>query len=77
MHLAVDDARQHVQAATINGFSGGSGTKIADCGNPATIHTNVALADAVMIDDDAALEDEVVGHSHPLRPLCGNCLRLT
>ena len=64
MHLAVDHARQHMQAAAVDHLTGGSPRQVADRRKPAGPNTEVAGGHAVLIDHGAALEDQVVGVSH-------------
>ena len=59
MHMAVDHARQHMQAAAIDHL-GGRRANVADRGDPAARDGDIADALAVVVDDGAALEDQVV-----------------
>ena len=70
MHLGVDHARQHVQAAAVDHLAGRGAGEVADRRDAAARDAEVAHALAVVIDDGAALEDQVValGHSN-LPPL--------
>ena len=64
MHLGVDHAGQQMQPAAIDHLAGGCARQIADRGDTAGAHAEVAQPLAVMIDDGAALEDQVVGVGH-------------
>ena len=64
MHMAVDDARQEVQAAAVDHLAGGGARKIADRGKAAAADAEIAQAFAVLVDHGAAFEDEVVGFGH-------------
>ncbi len=64
MHMAVDHARQEVQAAAVDHFAGRGAREVADGGKPAGTDTKVPRALAVVIDHGAALEDQVVSFSH-------------
>ena len=64
MHLGVDHAGQDVQAAAIDGPAGRRLRQVAERGDPAAGDADVARALAVVIDDGAALEDEVEGLGH-------------
>ncbi len=64
MHMAVDHARQHVQAEAIDHLAGRCARKIADGREAAVPDADIADALAVLVDDGAALEDEVVGFGH-------------
>ena len=72
VHVAVDDARQHVQAAAIDDLGGGAG-QLADPGDAAAGNGDITDAFAVVIDDRAALEDQVVAfrHNNPPIPIPG------
>ncbi len=78
MHLAVDDAGQDVQAAAVDRLAGRCPAEIADGGDAAVPDADVAQALAVLVDDGAACQDEIVGRGHAaLRLLPGECQRLT
>ena len=64
MHLAVDHARQDMQAPALDLPLGGGLRQIADGGDPAGAHADVALHASVVIHDDAAFEDQVEGLGH-------------
>ena len=64
MHLRVDDAGQDVQAAAVDGPRGRGAGKVADGGDPAAEHADVALRASVLVHDDPALEDQVEGLGH-------------
>ena len=82
MHMAVDHARQHVQAPAVDHLGGGR-SDIADRGDPAAGDGQIAHALAVLVDDRAALQDQVVAARHPhlhqfqFAPLSGQHQRLT
>ena len=61
--MAVDHARQDVQAAAIDDL-GRRRPGIADGGDPACRNGQVAHALAVLVDDRAALENEVEAACH-------------
>jgi len=69
MDLGVDHPGQQVQPAAINHLAGGSLRQIADGGETAGTHAEVTQAFAVMVDDRAAFEDQVVAIGH-----AGMCL---
>jgi hypothetical protein len=64
MHLGVDDAWQDVQAAAVDLPRRGGVGQIPDGRDGAAPHAHVALEASVVIDDDAALEDQVEGLGH-------------
>ena len=64
MHMAVDHARQQMQAAAIDHLAGRGARKVADGGKPAAANAEVARTLAVLVDDGAALEDQVVAFGH-------------
>ena len=61
MNLAVDDAGQHVQARHVDGFAGVGLGEIAEFGDPAGGHADVARHPPVMIDDRAVAQDQIEG----------------
>jgi hypothetical protein len=63
MHVAVDHARQNMQAAAINHL-GGERADRADRRDPAIGDGDVAHPLAILIDDGAAFEDQVVACRH-------------
>ena len=63
VHVAVDHARQHMQAAAVDHLGGGR-ADIADRGDPAAGNGQIAHALAVLVDDRAALQDQVVAARH-------------
>ena len=64
VHLGVDHARQDVQAGTVNNVGGRGAGQIAERHNPPLTYPNVAYADAVMVDDGAAFEDQIEAMRH-------------
>ena len=64
MHVAVDHARQEMQAAAVDHFGGRGAREVADGGKTAAADAEIAGALAVLVDDGAALEDQVVGFGH-------------
>jgi hypothetical protein len=64
MDLGVDDAGQDMQPPAVDLALGAGLGEIADMRDGASPHADVALDAAVLIDDDAALEDQVVGLGH-------------
>ncbi len=64
MHVAVDHARQQMQAAAVDHLAGGSARKVADGGKAAAADAEIAGALAVLVDHGAAFEDQVVGFGH-------------
>ena len=64
MDVAVDHARQQVQAAAVDHFAGMAARKIADRRETAAADAEIARGYAVVVDHGAALEDQVVGFSH-------------
>ena len=71
MHLAVDHAGQDVQAAAVDRLAGRRLAEIADRGDASVRDADVAQAVAVMVDDGAACQDEVVGRRHAVAS--GSC----
>ncbi len=61
MHLAVDDTGENVEASAIEGFGGAAFGETANSGNAAIGYGNVADADAVVVHDGGAFEDQVHG----------------
>ena len=59
MDLAVDHAGQDVQAAAIDPFARARRLKIADFRDLAVGHADVALADAVLVDDGRVRENAI------------------
>ncbi len=66
MHLAVDDARQDCEPGGVDNLARIGGREIAERGDPAGFHADVANADAVVIYDTAAAEEEIEGLGHQL-----------
>ena len=64
MHLAVDDARQHMQTATVDRLAGACLRQVADVHDRPVADADVAGAFAVLIEHGPAAEDEVVGLRH-------------
>jgi hypothetical protein len=60
--MAVDHARQDVQAAAIDHLAG-IAAQVAERRKPAIGDADIARPRAVVIDDGAALEDQVIGCS--------------
>ena len=56
VHLAVDHAGQHVQAARVDHLGRRRGARVADGSDTAAPDADVALADAVVVDDCATLD---------------------
>ncbi|MGY3293714.1 hypothetical protein ACVWWP_006781 [Bradyrhizobium sp. LM3.6] len=76
MHLRVHDAGQDVQALAVDHFGGGSLRQRADIGNAAVDDADIAGSLAVLVDDSAALEDQVETLGHGWRPLSSPSARL-
>ena len=66
MHLGVDDAGQDVQAAAVDRFRRPKPRQVADRGDVPGADADIAHALAVLIDDGAALEDQIVSFRHSL-----------
>ena len=64
MHVAVDDAGQQVQTLAVDGLAGRGPRQVADRRELAGADAEIARALAVVVDDGAALEDQVVGVCH-------------
>ena len=64
MHLRVDHARQDGQAAAVDPFTRRRLRKIADGGDRAAFHADVALSAPVLVDELAAGKNEVEGLGH-------------
>ena len=64
MDLGVDHARQQVQPPAIDHLAGRSPRQIADGRETAAANAEVAQAFAVMVDDRAAFEDQIVAVGH-------------
>ena len=64
MHLAVDHARQDVQAGAVDDFAGGATRQVADRRNAPGDDADITPAGTVMIDHRAARQDQVVGLRH-------------
>ncbi len=71
MHLAVDHARQQMQAAAVDHLAGRGARQIADGREAAGANAEIAHALAVVVDDGAALEDQIVGFGHVKAALNG------
>ena len=67
--LRVDHARQDVKAPAVEGASGRGLAEVADGRDRAPVDSDIPLAPAVLVHDDAAFEDEVedLGHGVLLR----------
>jgi hypothetical protein len=68
VHLGVDHAGQQVQAAAIDHLPGGGLREVAEGGDAAIGDAEIAHAFAVLIDDGAALENEVEASGHSNMP---------
>ena len=64
MYMTVDHSRQHVQAPAIDQFAGRCFAGQADGRDTAVLDCYIAHALAILVDDGAALEDQVVDFSH-------------
>ena len=73
MHLAVDDTRQDMQPVAVDGLATLDSTKIADAGDAAGDHADVAPALAVMVDEGAAFQDHIEGLCHRSPGLAALC----
>jgi hypothetical protein len=71
MHMAVDHARQQMQAAAIDQLAGRGARKVPDRRELAGMNTKIPRTLAVVVDHGAALEDQVVGFSHSGPALSG------
>ena len=60
MDLGVDNAREDVEAAAVDGVFRGVGGEIAEGGDAAVADGNVGEVDAVVVGDSAVLEDRIV-----------------
>ena len=76
MHLGVDHARQDVQATAVDRLPAGFPVQIAERSDPPARNADIAGDFAVLIDDNPALEDEIVSLRHALflRSLAGAAL---
>ncbi|GAB4522317.1 MAG: hypothetical protein Tsb0010_06560 [Parvularculaceae bacterium] len=59
MHLAVNDAGEHVEPGAVDGFGRKARVYRADLRDTATLHCDVARALAVMIDDGSVFENQI------------------
>lgn len=64
MHLTVDDAGEHMKPFGVDHFACTRLTEIADGGDAARDDTDVGDADAILIDDGAAFDNEVISRAH-------------
>jgi hypothetical protein len=64
MHLGIDHARQQMQSLAINDLAGGSLSQVADRRETAGADADIAQAIAVLVDDGAALENQIVAVGH-------------
>src|ERR1017187_361953 len=71
MHMAVDHARQQMQAAAIDHLSRSGARKVPDRRELAGTNTEIPRTLAVLVVDGVALEDQVVGFSHSGPALSG------
>ena len=62
--MAVDHPRQQMQAAAVDHLTGMAARKVADSGKAAGFDAKIAQAFAVLVDDGAAFEDQVIGFRH-------------
>jgi hypothetical protein len=69
MHLAVDDARQDVQAGAIDRLAGIGRAERSDRGDAAVAHADIALSLPVVIDDGAVLQDQIESLAHAIQSL--------
>jgi hypothetical protein len=68
MHLRVDDAGQHGEAAAVDDLAGCRPRQVADSGDPAAGNGKIAHRLAVVVDDGRSLEDEVIALGHSSLP---------
>src|SRR5690606_31017516 len=66
VHLAVDDAGQDVQPGEVEHLGGEIRPEAADVGDAAVADRDVALGNAVLVDDHPAAQDEIEGFRHVL-----------
>ena len=64
MHLGVDHARQQMQVAAFDHLGRRGVRKVADGRESAAPDAEIAQSFPVLVDDGAALEDQVVGFGH-------------
>src|SRR4029077_3449663 len=64
MNVAVDHLWQEMQAAAVDHLTRGRSRQVADDSETAGVDTEVTQALAVVVDDRATLEDQVVAVSH-------------
>ena len=69
MHLRIDHARQDVQTLGVDDLAGRGPRQIADLGDPAAADADIARADSILIDQNAALEDQIESLGHGSRCL--------
>jgi len=64
MHLAVDHAGDDCQPRGIDDFARRTRCNIAQCSDPPVRNRDIAFDDSVLIDDCAALDEDLVGFCH-------------
>ena len=67
MHLGIDHAGQHVQAAAVDHLRGRGLRQVADGGDAAAGDGEIAHALPVVVDDGAAPEQEIAAYGHSSR----------
>ena len=68
MHLAIDDARQDVEAGGVDHGGGARRRQGSDGADPTIEDPYITEADPVMIDERAALHEKIVGLRHVWAP---------
>ena len=69
MHLRVDHARQDVQTLGVDDLAGRGPRQVADLGDFAGADADIARADSILIDQNAALENQIESLGHGSRCL--------
>ena len=64
VHLGIDDAGEDMQAGGVDGLGGGRRRQTADRPDPAVRNSDIARADAVVIDERAAFDKKIEGLWH-------------
>ena len=71
MHVGIDHARQHMQPAALDHLAGRGARQVANRGNTPGMDADIATTLAIVIDDGAALENQIVAVSHALTRVNG------
>ena len=69
VHLGVDDTRQDMKPGRIDDLRGGGGAEGTDCRDAARAHADIANAHAILVDNGAALNQQIEWLGHIRAPI--------